>query len=155
MPQSKVKESKVEESKEKQIDKDAAVAASIPFVERKKNKEEEIIYPFDSPAFLKMWENWIEFRRQIKKPYKSDMSLQGALKNLSKYPEEVAIKMIEQSIANQWQGIFEIKNQNSNGFTNKQQQRAQGLARSFAERLNQANNNIQFQNGFGNAPDDH
>ena len=129
-----------QETIKQQTSNGAAVAASIPFVERKKNKVEEIIFPFDSLEFKSMWSNWIEFRRQIKKPYKSDMSLQGALKNLSKYPEDVAIKMIEQSIANQWQGIFELKQQQNNGITKKQQQ-TNGIVNSFAER---------FNNHFGN-----
>lgn len=94
-------------------------------IEVKKKKECEIIFPFDSPAFKSMWANWIEYRRQIKKPYKSDMALQAQLKKLSEYPEQVAIQMIEQSIGNQWQGIFEIKQQNNNHNEHKQSTREQ------------------------------
>jgi hypothetical protein len=107
-----------------------------------KETHAEIIFPFDSPQFKTSWAAWIEYRRQIKKPYKSDMAIQAVLKKLSEHPEEVAIKMIEESISNQWQGIFEIKTQNNNGngITKKQQQSA-SLINSFAER---------FNNHFGN-----
>lgn len=93
---------------------------------KNKEKNPEIIFPFNSPQFNQIWAAWVKYRQEIKKPYKSILSIQGVLKKLSEYPEEIAIKMIEQSIANQWQGIFEIKTNNlTNG--NKQDQRRAGL----------------------------
>jgi hypothetical protein len=102
-----------------------------------KETRAEIIFPFDSVAFKNAWGAWIIYRDQIKKPYKSDMAIQAALKKLSEHPEEVAIKMIEESISNQWQGIFEIKKTGNNGFASKQQERTNGLITSFAERAMQ------------------
>lgn len=107
-----------------------------------KEDRPEIIFPFESPRFKQVWAAWIQYRLEIKKPYKSDMAIQAALKKLSEHPEAVAIKMIEESISNQWQGIFELKNQHNNGFTNKQQQRTDRIT-SFAERVMQANNGGQ------------
>ena len=72
-----------------------------------------VILPFDSGDFKKVWENWIEYRFEIKKPYKSKKSEQAALLKLSRYEEKTAIEMIFQSIAGGWQGIFELKNQNN------------------------------------------
>lgn len=69
----------------------------------------KIIFPFDSEAFRTSWGTWLTYRKQIKKPYRSEMSEQAALKNLSKYSEEDAILMIENSIANGWQGLFDVK----------------------------------------------
>jgi len=74
-----------------------------------KRKSFEIICPFESQAFIDIWEVWLQFRADIKKPYKSDLSIQMIFKKLSKYPEATAIAMIEQSIENAWQGIFEVK----------------------------------------------
>lgn len=78
----------------------------------------EIKYPFNSAAFLKTWQLWKEYRKEIKKPYKGIISEQAALMKLSKYTEEDAIAMIMQSIENSWQGIFEIKKQNGKQQTN-------------------------------------
>lgn len=78
----------------------------------------DIIIPFKSERFLQVWRTWLQFRSEIGKPYKSKISNQAALKKLSLYSEDVAIKMIEQSIANSWQGLFEIK-ENNNGKFNK------------------------------------
>jgi hypothetical protein len=77
-----------------------------------------IVLPFKSEIFLKVWNTWLQFRTEIGKPYKSKISHQSALKKLSLYSEDVAIKMIEQSISNSWQGIFELK-ENNNGKFNK------------------------------------
>ncbi len=69
----------------------------------------EVIYPFKSEIFKNCWDRWIDYRRDIKKPYKSFKSVEGQLKKLGMFTESVAITMIEQSIDNGWQGIFEIK----------------------------------------------
>ncbi len=55
---------------------------------------------------------FLEFRKQIKKPLKdiSLMSFIKSLKNLSWWNTETAIAILDQSIANGWQGIFELKN---------------------------------------------
>lgn len=83
---------------------------------RNENKiENEPILPFDSENFKRTWALWLSYRSEIKQPYKSAKSVQAALKNLSKYTEIVAIEMIEQSIRNQWRGIFEIKNNGTTG----------------------------------------
>lgn len=73
-----------------------------------KTREEKIILPFGS-LFATAWERWLKFRKEIKQPYKSTLSKQAALKKLSRYTEEEAVAMIEQSITNQWRGIFESK----------------------------------------------
>ncbi len=76
--------------------------------------EIEIIYPFDSQNFIDIWAAWRQYRKDIGKPIKSALSEQQALLDLQKYGEDTAIKMIRQSIANSWQGIFPLKN-NENG----------------------------------------
>lgn len=60
--------------------------------------------------FKRMWETWVVYRVEIKKPYKSDKSRYGALKSIMAHDDETAILMLEQSINNQWQGIFPLKN---------------------------------------------
>jgi uncharacterized protein YdaU (DUF1376 family) len=84
---------------------------------KSKKEKAEIVLPFNSAEFVNAWDNWKTYRKQSGKPYRSELSEQAALKKLSNYPEPTAIKMIEESIANSWQGIFELKNKN-NGNTN-------------------------------------
>lgn len=79
------------------------------------NKEEfknkiEIIYPFDSEKFKQVWSVLI---KEPKWKKKTDTALQACLKQLSKYSEQDAIQMIENSIAGGWQGLFELKTINN------------------------------------------
>lgn len=64
--------------------------------------------PFD------LWAEWVEFRKQLKKPIKTQKGIIETLYNLEVFrsnghsPEAV----IRQSIANEWQGLFEPKRGN-------------------------------------------
>jgi len=90
---------KVKESKEKDI--------------KVKENKEEIKLPFISDNFIKKWNTWKEFRKKEHKfNYKSSISEQAALNKLaelSNQSEITAIEIIDQSIANGWQGLFKIK----------------------------------------------
>lgn len=77
----------------------------------KKNKEIEIIWPADfSPELVSSIKEFIEFRKEIKKPYKSLLSINKKIKQLAdqvaEYGEEIVIQSINLSIANGWQGTF-------------------------------------------------
>ena len=57
-------------------------------------------------------EKWLAYRKSIKKPYKSQDSFDSfvkLLKDLSGNEIEKAEAVIEQSMANQWQGIFPLR----------------------------------------------
>lgn len=73
---------------------------------KESKKKVEIIFPFSSEDFYAAWSKWIQYRHDIKKPYKSDLSVQGALNELLKYSEAEAIEMIEYSIRKAYQGIY-------------------------------------------------
>ncbi|MBK6262514.1 replication protein [Citrobacter youngae] len=58
-----------------------------------------------------VWASWVNYRRDLKKPIKSQQTITQAINLLDRYrlngylPEEI----INQSIANGWQGLFEPK----------------------------------------------
>jgi hypothetical protein len=89
--------------------------------EKKVNKGKEIIFPFTSEQFIKYWGLWVEFKKeQFNFTYKSNISIQATLNDLVKLSngkEDIAIKIIEQSITKGWQGLFNLKNE-SNATTN-------------------------------------
>jgi hypothetical protein len=66
------------------------------------------------PAWLspELWREWVEYRRQLKKPIKTQQGVTGMLKKLEEFrgkghePEAV----IRETMANEWQGLFEPKN---------------------------------------------
>lgn len=59
------------------------------------------------------WRNLITrfatYRTEIGKPYKSPSAIKGLLNKLKEHGIDTATKMVDQSIANQWQGVFELK----------------------------------------------
>jgi len=70
-------------------------------------KKEPILtlLPYMGDAFSKAWEQWIAYRKEIKRPLKpSTITMQ--LDDLSKLGEDNAIASIHQSIKNGWQGLF-------------------------------------------------
>lgn len=80
---------------------------------RKGNDQLEMLQsvslPFGSQKFLETWKTWLEYRTLCKIQYKAPQTMQAALKKLSQYSESVVIQTIENSIANQWQGLFPEK----------------------------------------------
>lgn len=78
--------------------------------ESKENKEyiEGVIYAFDSNEFIRAYNNWYKYRKQKKKTLtERGMELQSEM--LKKYPESIAIEIINKSIMNGWIGLFEPK----------------------------------------------
>lgn len=79
----------------------------------------EKILLIQSESFINKWNDFLKFRKEIKKPYKSFQSMKLQILELKKFDDKTAIEMIDQSIRNSWQGIFDLKNINNNGTTNK------------------------------------
>ncbi len=53
------------------------------------------------------WDRWVAYRKAIRKPLK-DVSMHAAALKLSKYGADQA-EVVNQSISNQWQGLFELR----------------------------------------------
>lgn len=68
--------------------------------------EEAAPLPYTSEEFRNTWE---VLCRQPKWKKKSKDALRGNLKKLAGYPEDVAIMMMQNSINNDWQGLFPLK----------------------------------------------
>ena len=71
-------------------------------------KNEKNKTPFDSEIFKSSWESWVQYRIE-KKQKLTPSTIKSQLKKLGGYPEDTAIKVIEQSICNGWTGLFELK----------------------------------------------
>ena len=63
------------------------------------------------------WEKWKKYKKdEFKFNYKSEISEESAKKellNLSENNAEIAMKIIDQSIANGWKGLFKLNNGNN------------------------------------------
>jgi hypothetical protein len=83
--------------------------------------KEMVILPFESENFIKYWTFWKDFKnKQFNFKFKTAQSEQSALNdlvNLSDGYEETAIKIIEQSMAKGWKGLFKLKNESNESGT--------------------------------------
>ena len=69
-----------------------------------------------SESFNEAWSRWVPYRMELKKaPVKT---FEGQLRKLAKVGSVIAVKMIDQSIENGWQGLFELKENHENSKTN-------------------------------------
>lgn len=78
-------------------------------------------------SFQPILYEWICYRKEIKKSFKSIKSVQAAYKQLYELSDgnpSIAMKIVEQSIASSWQGLFPIKNDNNrNNFGKREETR--------------------------------
>jgi hypothetical protein len=79
---------------------------------------------------LKAWERWKQYRTEIRKPLKP-ASIEAAQKQLAAYGG-AQMQVVEQSIANGWQGLFELKVTNGSGHR-KPTAKAKSIAELEAE----------------------
>jgi len=74
--------------------------------------KKEVEYPFTEIEFLDMWQTWMQERRARRIKDYGINGEQAALHNLKKMANDdyrIAIAIIQQSIAQGWQGLFELK----------------------------------------------
>jgi hypothetical protein len=121
MPQSKVKESIVKESK---VEDRVGVANGIPDdgeekkttfkknnMSREKKAPVALRNPF-KPDFAARWEEWRVYKKEQHRFVYKPIGEQGAIDHLfdlSGGNEDVALAIIKQSIAQGWKGFFELK----------------------------------------------
>jgi hypothetical protein len=68
-----------------------------------------------SPFFL-----WLEYKRELKDPYKTEIGLKKIVKEFNKHTVECCEWVVNQSISNEWKGLFWDKyNETKTGNTSK------------------------------------
>ena len=99
----------------------------------KEKKNKEIDLSFLQKDFIPIVEKWLIYKKEKKQEYKGQTSINTFCKKLIEYSNGDAIiaeAIIEQSIANNWAGIFELKNNNNE---NKKRNRLDADAQWRAE----------------------
>lgn len=102
-----VKDSKDKDIKEKDIDKSIS-------------KKKTVYYP-DDEMLESAFQEYLTMRKKIKKPICTDMALHRAMntiEKLSKGDNDLAVKILNQSVDHCWQGLFALKD-NEPHSTNK------------------------------------
>ena len=94
---------------------------------------------FASASFQPILYEWVCYRKEIKKSFKSIKSIQAAYKQLYELSDGnpvTAMKIVEQSIASSWQGLFQLK-QNDNIRNNFGKRAETGDSESLFDLANQ------------------
>ena len=78
--------------------------------DKSKPEEEAIFFAEESLDFK--FKEFITFRKELKKTM-TKTSINKSITLLKSHPVDIAIQMLEQSMLNGWQGIFELKNNNN------------------------------------------
>lgn len=81
--------------------------------------------------FKKVWQMWLDYKAERKSKYKSERSAKTGYKKLyelSSGNAELAEKIVEQSIAFSWSGLFPLRDTNNNGKTQSQYTARRGTA---------------------------
>lgn len=80
---------------------------------------------FAPTLFQPIMYDWLIYKKEKKQSYKSKKSIEACFKMLYKLSDgdySIALKIIEQSIANNWAGIFPLKN-NGNKYCKASEQK--------------------------------
>jgi len=78
----------------------------------------EIPQGLDVPEFREKWQEFLGYRREIRKPLRA--ASQGALlKRLCDWGAAAAIESIDSTISNGWQGLFQLNGESKNGRNGK------------------------------------
>ena len=91
--------------------------------ERRKKKKDAIQVAFpdvlDTERFRETWADWLTYRADNNRSYKSEVSVKKAFSELSKVGEEIAIAKLDEAIANGWHG-FHLDSRNGKPAANNQ-----------------------------------
>lgn len=110
-------------------ERDAAFAAYIEgyrtgFSDKVQRDDWDLSFAISS--FQPILYEWVCYRKEIKKSFKSKKSIEAAYKQLYELSDgdvQTAKKIVEQSIASSWQGLFPLKeNGNRNNFSRQREE---------------------------------
>lgn len=93
-----------EENKEERIDK------SIPKKKTKFNVRDDLSYV--DKTFLNLWRDWLSYKDELGCQYKTQRGAMTQYKSLMKYSNKniiLATAIVNRSIENSWQGLFDIE----------------------------------------------
>jgi len=85
------------------------------------SKNNGVQLPFNDENFISKWQEWLQYRKERRLAAYTPTGLKATftkLKRISQESHSIAMQIIDQSLENGWQGLFELKN-TSNGATHQ------------------------------------
>lgn len=96
-------------------------------------------------------EQWLQYKKDRKQSYKSDKTILIFCKKLHTLcggNPDIAMQIIEQSMGNNWSGIFPLQNNNTTNATKEEINEFASLWCRFADRVNNDRNNPLYSFSF-------
>ena len=90
------------------LDKKEKSKTSPPKTQKRKTqkkKQQVLKLPFESEKFKEKWQEWIEYRKELGVPYRTQKAIQRIFTQLAKFQEAFVLELIDTSIANEWRGL--------------------------------------------------
>lgn len=87
--------------------------------------EATLFSPFDSEVFIPKWAEWVQYRKDIKKGFvnlKSQQRNLNSLVKIAKGRQDLAIAILDKTMAMQYQGIFELSKKEEDEIINGKEQ---------------------------------
>lgn len=106
------------QSETKEVVEETIEVVEVKEVQKPKRKAADL--SFVDARFRETFERWLTYKRERRENYKTDDSLQTCYRKLirlSNGDPAVAQQIIEESISNNWQGFFALKNKTTYGGT--------------------------------------
>jgi hypothetical protein len=99
------------------------------------DKKEKVI----KSELEKVFDEFLEMRKKIKKPatLKAIELLKNKIRKLSNGSEQLAIQIIEQSIVNSWQDVFELRQDFKSSIKSSQKEQMQDAFKSAMQKMQQ------------------
>lgn len=109
---------------------------NIPPIPPKKGESVKFSFDFVEDEFREPFENWLEYKKQRRESYKTQKSLEACYRNLKELSNQspyTASKVVEQSLSNNWAGLFELKNNRNEA--NRRNNKNSGIDEEFARNI--------------------
>ena len=110
---------------------------------------------FVSAEYLEAFQEWLDYKKARKETYKTQASLQKCYNNLLEFSNndpDIARRIIDQSIANNWAGLFELKQSGKVSIQPRGESVPNGLKLGIGERIE--NGRRTYGSGRYNIPMD-
>lgn len=79
---------------------------------KRNSKENGVHIPFSEQEFIDKWQEWLQYRKERRLAAYTPTGLKATftrLKTISQDNAQIAMQIIDQSLAMGWQGLFELK----------------------------------------------
>ena len=103
------KKGKVKKNTPNHVDTDSFAKTNLPVIVNVNENVINLLMPYQTENWNQCWQRWLEYRSEIKHPYKSQKSIDRQLNWFAQFPEHEAVKIVEESMRNSWVGLFPLK----------------------------------------------